>query len=293
MKSISHNRKIYLFIIPALILYLVFWIIPLFKLFQYSLTDSNGLTVDYNYVGFTNYADIFNNGLLWASTKNTIIYTLFVVLLGNALALGIAVLLNKKIRGMGFYRSVAYIPTLFSAIVVGFIWGYVYTPNGGMIANLMDLVGLDGSKFNFLGSFDTSLFAIALVDIWKNLGSGIVIFLAGLQTVPHELLEAAQIDGCSAWKQFRKVTFPMLASATTINLTLSVINSLKAFDYSYIMTHGGPGRSTYTLMYTVYRLAFTEKQYGAACALGVVSFAVMIMITIFFVRLMNKREVEV
>ena len=291
MKLPGKNRM-YLFIIPALVLYLCFWIIPLFKLFQYSLTDSNGLTTDYSYVGFSNYATIFENGILGKAVSNTLVYALLVVVLGNILALGIAVLLNKKIRGMGFYRSAAYVPTLFSAIVVGFIWNYVYTPNGGMIANMLDLLGLNGSEFNFIGNFDTALLAIALVDVWKNLGSAIVIYLAGLQTVPKELLEASEIDGCSGFKQFWKVTFPLLAASTTINITLSVINGLKAFDYPYIMTHGGPGRSTYTLMYTVYRLAFTERQYGAACALGVVSFAVMIAVTIVFVRLLNKREVE-
>lgn len=290
--KLSGKNRMYLFVIPALVLYLFFWIVPLFKLFQYSLTDSNGLTTDYSYVGFSNYATIFENGILGKAVSNTLVYALLVVVLGNILALGIAYLLNQRIRGMGFYRSAAYVPTLFSAIVVGFIWNYVYTPNGGMIANMLDLVGLNGSEFNFIGNFDTALLAIALVDVWKNLGSAIVIYLAGLQTVPKELLEASEIDGCSGFKQFWKVTFPLLAASTTINITLSVINGLKAFDYPYIMTHGGPGRSTYTLMYTVYRLAFTERQYGAACALGVVSFAVMIAITIVFVRMLNKREVE-
>ena len=292
MRSLTQNRRLYLFIIPALSFYLFFWILPLGKLLQYSFTDSNGLTVDFSYIGFENYAKILNNGTLGQSISNTFVYTLIVVALGNALALGLAVLLNKKLRGMGFYRSAAYIPTLFSAIVVGFIWNYVYTPNNGMIANLLNLLGLDGSSFNFIGNFDTALLAIAIVDVWKNLGVTMVIYLAGLQTVPVEILEASQIDGASNFRQFWSITFPMIASATTINLTLTVINGMKAFDYPYIMTHGGPGRSTYTLMYTVYRLAFTERQYGAACALGVVSFGVMIAITIFFVRLMNQREVE-
>jgi len=136
------------------------------------------------------------------------------------------------------------------------------------------------------------LYAITAVDVWKHIGTSTVIFLAGLQTVPVDLEEAGRIDGASSWQVTRFIRLPLLATSMTINVTLSLINGLKAFDYSFIMTNGGPGRATSTLLFEIFRMAFREMQYGKASALAVVSFVVIIAITIFFVLRLNKREVS-
>ncbi|RIX59560.1 sugar ABC transporter permease [Paenibacillus nanensis] len=292
MNSAVMKKAMYLFVLPALLFYCIFWIFPILKLFQYSLTDYNGYVQSFDYVGFDNFKQLFGEEILGASIKNTLAYTAITVVLGNAIALALAILLNANIRAKGFYRSAFYIPTLFSAIVVGFIWSYVYMPGDGLIASFFAKVGLGGLDTNFLGSYSKALYSIIAVDIWKNIGTSVIIFLAGLQTVPNELLEAGKIDGAGRWKLFRFITLPMLATSVTINITLSVINGLKAFDFPFVMTNGGPGISTNTLIYAMYKMAFTDQLFGKASALGLISFAIIIAITVVCVLTLNKKEVS-
>lgn len=292
MNSTVMKKTMYFFAIPALIFYLIFWIFPILRLFQYSITDYNGFAQAYNYIGLDNYKALFKGDTLGISVKNTLIYTLVTVVLGNIIGLALALLLNMKIRGKGIYRSLSYIPTLFSAIVVGFIWSYVYMPDYGMISTFLDKFGINDDNLNFLGSYSSALYAIIFVEIWKNIGTTMIIFLAGLQTVPNDLLEAGKMDGCGPWRLLQHVKLPLLATAITINVTLSLINGLKAFDFPFIMTNGGPGTSTNTLIYSIYKMAFTEQLFGKAAALGVISFALIIVLTAAFVIRMNKREVS-
>lgn len=282
----------YCFLIPALILFTVFWVIPVIQLFYYSFTDFNGTDYHYHFVGIKNYINIFKRGTAVNSIKNTLIYTVVMVIGTNFLGLFLALALNVKLRGKGFFRTAAFLPALFSAIVVGFIWSYVYMPGDGMIASVMELFGMDGEIFNVLGNFDTALYAIALVEIWKSFGTTMIIYLAGLQTMDNSLIEAGKIDGCSEWQLIRKIQIPLISATITVNVVLSVISGLKAFDYSFIMTNGGPGSSTNTLMFTIYKMAFTEQSMGKASAFSVISFITIIGITIFMLFFMNKREVE-
>lgn len=164
-------------------------------------------------------------------------------------------------------------------------------PDYGLISSFLDKLGI-ANELNFLGDYSTALYSIIFVEIWKTIGTTMIIFLAGLQTVPTDLLEAGRMDGCGSWRLLRHVKIPLLATAITINVTLSLINGLKAFDFPFIMTNGGPGTATNTLIYTIYKMAFTEQLFGKASALGVISFAVIIVITAVFVLKMNKREVS-
>ena len=293
MNSTVMKKSMYLFVLPALIVYLTFWIFPILRLFQYSFTDYNGVQQNLNFIGLNNYIKIFKEGIAGSSISNTLIYTLLSTVLGNIIALCLAFVLDSKIKGLGFYRTVAYIPTLFSTIVVGYIWSYVYMPDSGLLTTVLSWLGIHSENLNILGNYKTALYGITAVDIWKTVGTSTIIFLAGLQTVPQELLEAGKIDGANGWQLTRFVRLPLLATSITINVTLSIINGLKAFDYSFIMTNGGPGRSTSTLVYDIFRMAFTEGQYGKAAALAVVSFAIIIAITVFLVTKLNKREVNV
>lgn len=227
------------------------------------------------------------------SISNTLKYTILFVVISNLLALFLALVLNMKIHGKGFYRSFAYIPTLFSAIVVGFIWSYVYMPDSGLIASVLTRLGMDGSTTNLLGNSSTALYAIVIVEIWKNIGTGTIIFLAGLQTVPSDLLEAGRIDGCSGWQLTRLIKIPLLAASITINVTLSLINGLKAFDYPFIMTNGGPGGATNTLIFKMFKLAYNEQLFGKASALGVVSFTIIAIVAGIMVFSLRKREMSV
>lgn len=282
----------YVFLIPALAFFLVLWIYPVLQLFYYSITNFNGINYDFDFVGLKNYQKIFENGTLVNSIRNTLLYACVTVVLSNLIGLAVAIALNTKIRMKGFFRTASYFPALFSAIVVGFIWSYVYMPTSGMIANLVTLFGGNGAAFNPLGNYRIALFAIAIVEVWKGFGSTMIIYLAGLQTVDESVLEAGRIDGCNEWQLTKFVKLPMIASTITINIILSVINGLKAFDYAFIMTNGGPGKSTKTLMFQIYEIAFTDQKMGRASAFSVVSFFVIIAITIVMLIIMNKREVE-
>lgn len=286
------TKRMYYFLIPALAFFLVFWIYPVLQLFYYSITDFNGINYNFDFVGMKNYARVLSNGTLTNSMKNTLIYAVMTVCISNIIGLGVAMILNTKIKMKGLFRTCAYFPALFSAIVVGFIWSYVYMPGSGMIANLISLVGGNGAAFNPLGNYKTALFAIAFVEIWKGFGTTMIIYLAGLQTVDESLLEAASIDGCTEWQQIRFVKLPLISSTITINVILSVISGLKAFDYSFIMTNGGPGKSTKTLMFQVYETAFTDQKMGRASAFSVLAFAFIILITVLMLLYMNKKEVE-
>lgn len=290
--SLTMPKTMYWFCVPAFVMYFVFWVLPVFQLFRYSFTNFNGVNQDYKFVGMKNYLSLIKDGTLNAVLPNTLIYTVVLVVFSNIIALGLALLLNSEIRGKGFYRTAAYIPTLFSAIVIGFIWTYVYMPGDGLIASLMNLAGMDGASFNILAGFKTALYAIIGVDIWKHVGTTMIIFLAGLQTIDTSLVEAAQMDGCNGWQMIRNIKLPLISATITINVVLSVINGLKAYDYVFIMTNGGPGKSTNTLMYAIYKLAFNEQMMGKSAALSMIAFVLIIAITISMLIFMNKREVE-
>ncbi len=290
--SLVMPDRMYFFVTPALVLFLVFWVYPVLQLFYYSVTNFNGVNYNYDFVGFKNYARIIQEGSLINAIKNTFIYTVIIVVGSNLLGLALAMLLNMKIIGKTVFRTMSYIPALFSAIVVGFIWSYVYMPGSGMLAALLNAVGLDGSTVNLLGNFKTALYSIAVVDIWKNVGTTMIIYLAGLQTVDESLLEAGKIDGCTEWQLIRKIKLPLISATITINVVLNVIAGLKSFDYSFIMTNGGPGKATQTLMYIIFKTAFNDQMMGKASAFSVVSFILIIAITIAMLRFMNKREVE-
>ncbi len=291
--SLVFPKRMYLFVIPAFLFFMTFWVFPVLQLFYYSITNFNGINYkDMHFVGAKNYITLLQNGTLFNAIGNTLEYAVIIVIGTNVLGLVVAMALNVKIRGKAFFRTCSYIPALFSTIVVGFIWSYVYMPGSGMIATLLNLVGLDGSTFNILGNYKTALAGIALVDIWKGFGTTMIIYLAGLQTVDESLVEAGRIDGCTEWQLFRKVKLPLISATITINVILNVIAGLKAFDYSFIMTNGGPGTATNTLMFVVFKIGFNERRMGMASALSVMSFFVIILITILLLYVMNKREVE-
>jgi len=286
------KKRIFWFLVPALVVYLTFWIVPVILTFYYSLTNSNGFDNQYRYVGFQNYVYLFKDGTLVNAMKNTLIYTIGSVIISNALALALALALNAKLKLSGLYRTFSYVPTLFSTIVVGFIWGFIYLPDYGLLSSLFSAVGLDQLELNLLGNASTALWATMAVDVWKGFGGTMIIYLAGLQSVPVELEEAGRIDGANGWQLIRRIKLPLLAAAVTINMTLGLVNGLKQFDYIYTMTQGGPGKSTRTLMFEMFRMAFAESLFGKAAALGVISFVVISAATMLFVKFLRAREVS-
>ena len=290
MANKRKRRILFLFIVPALVFYLVFWISPVLMSFFYGLTNWSGLG-DYDFVGLDNFKFLIKEGTLFNSMRNTIIYAVIVVVWGNLQALALALLLNMKLKARGAFRTIFYIPALFSTIVVAFIWSYVYAPYYGMLYEVLGKVGI-GENLNLLGSTSTALIAVAFVETWKTSGTMTIIYLAGLQNIPEEVMESARIDGCSAWQSTIRVKIPMLANTITINVMLGLINGFKSFDYVFALTGGGPGTSSSTLMYSIYKMAFMEGQFGKAEALAAGGFIFILAISVVTLLIMKRKEIE-
>jgi ABC-type sugar transport system permease subunit len=284
-------RKVLLcFLIPALLFYVIFWVTPVLMSFYYGVTNWKGVG-DYDFVGLKNYKFLIKQGTLSNALFNTIKYTLFVVIWGNLQALTLAMILNMKIKAKGAFRTIFYIPALFSTIVIAFIWSYVYAPYDGLLSEIGRLSG-SGYVSNLLGEKATSLFATAFVETWKTSGTMTIIYLAGLQNLSEEVLESARIDGCSPWQSIRYVKIPMLANTITVNVMLGLIGGFKSFDYIFALTGGGPGTSSSTLMYTIYKMAFVEMQYGKAEALAACAFVFILIISTITLGMMKRKELE-
>ena len=290
MANKRKRRILFLFIVPALVFYLIFWISPVLMSFFYGLTNWSGLG-DYDFVGLDNFKFLIKEGTLFNSMRNTIIYAVIVVVWGNLQALALALLLNMKLKARGAFRTIFYIPALFSTIVVAFIWSYVYAPYYGMLYEVLGKVGI-GENLNLLGSTSTALIAVAFVETWKTSGTMTIIYLAGLQNIPEEVMESARIDGCSAWQSTIRVKIPMLANTITINVMRGLSNGFKSFYYVFAWTGAGRGTSSSTLMYSIYKMAFMEGQFGKAEALAAVAFIFILAISVVTLLIMKRKEIE-
>jgi ABC-type sugar transport system permease subunit len=289
--SSKAKRVLYLFLLPAALLYICFWVIPVLLSFYYGFTNWSGVG-SYDFIGIKNFVILIKQRIFQTTLGNTLIYAGFSVIYGNILALTLALLLDMKLKLQKFYRTVFYLPTLFSTVVVGFIWGYVYAPYNGMIYGLFSLVGLAKYAPNFLANKSTALIAVAFVEKWKTVGTLTIIYLAGLQGIPEEVIESGKMDGCTGFGIIRHIKIPLLFNTITVNVILALISGLKVFDYVFLMTGGGPGDATNTLMLSVYKLAFVNNQYGMAEALAAMAFLFILIVTLIVLKFMNRKEIE-
>ncbi|MNZ96816.1 Lactose transport system permease protein LacF [compost metagenome] len=214
------------------------------------------------------------------------------VILENIVAIALAMLVDQVKWLRNIFRSVFYFPVLLSGVVMGFIWTIILNYNFGVLNQLLDMVGLSSLKYDWLGNPDFALISIILSTVWKSAGYYMIIYLAGLQSIPQDLSEAAGIDGANRWQQFRHITFPLLAGAMTVCIVLSMINALKIFDQIAVMTDGGPGFATETLTYIIYKVGFGELRQGFGTALAQVLFVLILIITVIQVKFLQKREVQ-
>ncbi|XID93259.1 carbohydrate ABC transporter permease [Paenibacillaceae bacterium WGS1546] len=280
------------FILPAFVLYSLFVMIPTFSSIYLSFTSWDGISDNIRYIGFDNFKEIGESPRVRNALTNTIIVAVSLVLLENVVALVLAILVDQVRWLRNLFRSIFYFPVLMSGIIMGFIWMIILNYNFGVVNQLLDALGLSVLKTDWLGNPDFALISIILSTVWKASGYYMIIYLAGLQGIPQELLEAASIDGAGKWKQFRHITFPLLAGATTVCVMLSMINSLKLFDQIAVMTNGGPGFATETLTYIIYRVAFGEGRQGFGTALAIVLFILILIISLIQIRVLRRREVE-
>ena len=280
----------FLIVVPALVFYLVFVIYPLIGGIYYSLTDWNGISAEYNVIGFKNYINLSQDSHVLEPLKNTFIYAFFTTILLNVLGLAMAIGVEKVIHGRAFFRSLLFIPSVLSAIVVGYIFNFIFS---NVLSEIGEVLGATAMANNLLGSKQWALLMAILVDAWKGAGWYMVIYIAGLQNIDPSLYEAADISGATSWQKFWNVTFPLLAPAFTIKMVLAVERAFKQYDLVLALTGGGPGRASELISMTIYNESFTNKRAGYGSALGVVLFLIIVIITLFQMKVLRRREENV
>lgn len=284
------DRSAFLFIAPAFILFTLFIIVPTVASVYYSFTSWDGISPDVKFIGLANYKEIFTSARFGNALKNTVILTVFISIFENLFAL--ALIVDNVRWGKNLFRSGFYIPVLISGIVSGFIWKIMYNYNFGTFNAVLGNLGLDNWKQDWLGNSSLTLIMIGVVLVWKGAGYYMIIYLASLQSVSTDLIEAAQIDGASPWQRFKSITIPLISGAFTINFTLSLINGLKVFDQINVMTDGGPGFTSETLVYLLYKVGFNEGRQGFGTAVGIMLLFIIIVLNTLQQKFLRSREVQ-
>ena len=288
---VRNRRKwIILFSILPLAIYSIIVIFPLVSSFYYSFTDWNGFRQDYNWVGLDNFAKVFQDKLFILAIKNTVIWMAAAIILPVGGGLSLALLLHEGVWGANFYKSLFYLPICLSRAVIGQVWIWIYQPNWGLINTVLRELHLDTLTIAWLANTKTALISVIIAWSWQQIGLAMVIFLAGLTSIPSELTEAAEIDGANYLKSLRHVVIPLLSPATIVVIALSIINSLKSFDVVYMMTGGGPFHTTDTLALFMYNESFKKYYMGYGSAIAVVLFLIAMVIIVFYFR--QVRELE-
>lgn len=280
------------FILPALVFYTAFLIVPILSSVYFSLTSWDGVNKVMPFIGLENFQEIFQSERFWHAMGNTFLIAGSLTLGWNLLALGLAMMVDNVRWAKNLFRTVFYIPVLLSGIVVGFIWTILYNYNFGVFNAILNTMGLGNLTMDWLGNPRQTLLSIITTMLWQTSGYYMVIYLAALQGIPQELLEAAKIDGASRGQQFRHITLPLIAGAVTVNLTLALINGMRIFDQIAIMTDGGPGFTSENVVYVIYKVAFAEGRQGFGTAMALVLFAVILVFATIQVRLLRRREVQ-
>lgn len=278
----------YLFLLPALffLTLTVFW--PAFQAFYLSFTRFEyDLTQPPQWVGIENFQRLFADPLFWKTLGNTLIYLVGVVPVLVMVPLGLAILVNQKLRGMSWFRAAYYTPVVISMVVAGIAWKWLYAENG-LFNQFLTLLGIrDGIPW--LTSPQFALFSVMAVTIWKGLGYYMVIYLAGLQAIPNELYEAAAIDGSDGLRKHWDITVPLMKPYLLLVAVISAISATKVFEEVFIMTQGGPRNSSKTIVYYLYEKAFQELEMSYACTIGLILFILILGLSILNLKLSESR----
>ena len=280
------------YLIPAVLLYVVFLVYPMIDAIRLSFFEWNGFrTTTPEWVGFKNYVSLFTaDTVFWTAFRNSIIWVVLSMILPTLVALLLALGLNRKLAGRNTMRAVFYIPAVFASITVAAMWRSIYNPTIGFVNQMLTTVGLENWTQSWLGDPKFALGSIFVASIWQSVGFSMVLFLAGLQTVPTELIEAAKLDGAGAWQRFRAVVLPALRPTTVVVIILTIINALKVFDLVVGMTGGGPAQSTQVLALWSYTQSFTNHNFGMGGAVASVLLVVTLALVLPYMAWSMKGE---
>lgn len=282
--------EILVFTAPALALFAVFVVWPILRAVQFSLYRWKGFGPLVDFVGLQNYVSVLTNDVFTGAVGHNLVIVVASILVQLPLGLAIALLLNRRMRGQGMLRTIIFVPYVLSEVIAGVVWFQLLQPGRGVVEGLLGIVGLEGPYQGFLGTPSLALPTLVVVLTWKYVGLAVLLFLAGLQGVPDELSEAAQIDGASWWQTQWRVTIPLLGPTIRMWAFLSMIGSLQLFDMVWILTGGGPANATTTMATFLVNEGTKRQNYGIAAAASVVLFVIALVMAVLYQRFVLRRD---
>ncbi len=281
MDNVQYKRKlkakyrlnILLFVLPAFISLIVFWIYPILRSCFISFTDWDFMTPDYHMVGLKNYMSLFRDSRFYNALWNTLVFTVGTLVPTIVFGLILALLMQKKFRGKGILEFILFSPWITPTVAISIVWTWIFQPDKGLANLVLGFFGLPGLKW--ISSSQTAMFSVILVTVWKSVGYAMIFYLSALEKVPESQYEAASLDGAGGWQKLWYITIPSISPTTFFLMIITMINALQAYDQIQILTQGGPTGSTRTLLYMYYQLGFEEFKMSQATATAVI----MILIT--------------
>ncbi len=299
-KLIGYKRMAYFFVLPNLLIFGIFILVPMILNFYYGFTSGDSILLENRpMVGMANFEKIFSckdylspntcaEDLFWRGAWNTATFVVFQVAFIILFSLITALALNREIKGRGFFRAIFFYPVLLSPVVVALIWKWILQYDSGLLNAFLVSLGL--SKVPWLLDANWAQFWVITVSVWAQMGFFTLILLAGLQSIPKEMYEAASMDGANKWRTFWNVTMPLLMPTMTVVLVLALIRAVQVFDQVYVLTHGGPGTATLYIVQYIYRTAFEFRNYGMAAAASLVLAIVLLVLTIGQLIFQRRQE---
>lgn len=286
------QRADYLYVLPALIVMMIVIAYPVYYTIELSFfkTPPSLQLRDKIFVGFENYTTILTSDGFWKVTWQTIIWTFFSTVFAFLLGLGAALALHGEFVGRGVLRALLLIPWVVSAVAASYVWKWLYHSDFGAIGALLVQLHITSEPINFVDNRNTALASLIVVNVWKEFSFAMIMLMAGLQTVPEQLLRAARVDGASPWQRFWHVTFPHLAGVSTVTVLLLTVQNFNSFIIPWIMTGGGPAGSSDIWITQIYQLAFGRQRWGVAAAYSVLLFLIMMTLGYFYVRALTRGD---
>ncbi|MFC7321717.1 carbohydrate ABC transporter permease [Halobacillus campisalis] len=289
-RGISGEKSLWWMYLPAVLFVTVFIVYPFMDGVRISFTDWNGFSQSFNFVGLEQYTRMFNDPTTWTVIRNTLLYGIGSTILQNALGLFYALLLNNQIKFRTVTRTIVYLPVIISPLIMGYIFYLFFAFQNGALNDALMFFGFD--SINALGNADINPYIIVLVNTYQFVGIAMIIYLAGLQGISKDFYEAAEIDGATAFQQFKKITLPMLAPSITINVVINIIGGLKLFDVIVALTGGGPGNASQSSSTFMYDLYFSRQDAGYAATQGVLVAFIILILSLLALWYFKRKEIE-
>lgn len=276
------------FILPNFLGFALFTLVPMVAAFALAFLKWDSYNTP-EWVGLDNFRRLLRDENFFVALRNTLFYAAGHIPLTLAAALGLAIALDRKLRGVQFFRTAAFFPYITSLVAVAVVWNMLFNPTAGPVNQVLHALGV-GDPPRWVASTDWAMPAVIVTSVWRDMGYYMVLFLAGLQTIPKEYYEAARVDGANSWQRFWRITLPCLRPTTFFVIVMLTIQSFKVLDLIVVMTDGGPGRSTLVLAQLVYREGITQGRFGYSSAIALVLFVIVLAVTVVQFRLNERRS---